>query len=195
MLMRAALTKWELVQKDNCIYKSISGDKWPTTWQGNVITALWKNVYVISCLCPFVHVCLSFSSNAVSMFQLLKDDIAGIYGLPDKDRSALLPPGPLSFKQYCYYVATDGKHETTQFSSNQIGCLARTMCYVSVLGKWLDQCFLKVLRIMWGAKITVVKAVSLTEERFNHNVTIDQADLVVVYNEHHECGHYSAVRE
>lgn len=58
---------------------------------------------------------------------------------------------------------------------------------------WLDQCFLKMLRMVWGARITVVKACSLTEERFSHNVPINEADLVVLYNEDHEVGHYSAV--
>lgn len=60
---------------------------------------------------------------------------------------------------------------------------------------WLDQCFIKVMRIIWGIKITVVKAASLTEERFEHDVDIYNADMVLIFNEQHDCGHYNAVRK
>ena len=49
--------------------------------------------------------------------------------------------------------------------------------------------------MMWGVKVTVVKAMSLTEERFEHDVGIDKADFVLVFNELNQCGHYSAVSE
>ena len=45
---------------------------------------------------------------------------------------------------------------------------------------------------MWGVRCSVVRAKYLTECRFDHNVTIDEADIVVVYNDC-EVGHYSAV--
>ena len=59
----------------------------------------------------------------------------------------------------------------------------------------MDQIFLKVLRLMWAAKISVVKALSLTEVRIDHDVSIDQADIVLCFNEDSEVGHYSAVRK
>ncbi len=45
-----------------------------------------------------------------------------------------------------------------------------------------DQIVIKALSHLWGFRITVVRAVQLTEERFRHNVPLEEADIVLIYN-------------
>ena len=46
---------------------------------------------------------------------------------------------------------------------------------------------------MWGVRVTVVQALSLTEIRIDHDKSMHDADFVVCYNELHDRGHFSAV--
>ena len=51
--------------------------------------------------------------------------------------------------------------------------------------------FIKTLRVMFGVKITVLQAATLTELRVDHDCPLQKADFVLVYNQR-ELGHYSA---
>ena len=45
-----------------------------------------------------------------------------------------------------------------------------------------DSIMLRLISHMWGVRITVLNAVTLTEVRFRHQEELDQADMVLVYN-------------
>jgi hypothetical protein len=61
-------------------------------------------------------------------------------------------------------------------------------------GNWCDQIFMKMIRFIFGVRISVLKAGTLTEERFDHSFPLHKADLVVLFNDR-AAGHYSAIRK
>ena len=46
---------------------------------------------------------------------------------------------------------------------------------------------------MWGIRITLIKSDNCQEVKFRHNFTLEEADLVLLFNSLPVNGHYSAV--
>ena len=111
----------------------------------------------------------------------------------------MLPKQALSYVDFVRYIMTDSKSQTqTILISKQkrlhtlfkrfrrlktIRCFAET---------WQDQCFIKVFRAIFKVRVTVLNALTLTEHRFDHDLPLDQADIVVLFNGR-QPGHYNPV--
>lgn len=48
---------------------------------------------------------------------------------------------------------------------------------------------------MWCCKITIVRALHLNEMRIDHDESLKDVDLVLVFNENTRMGHYCAAGE
>lgn len=57
---------------------------------------------------------------------------------------------------------------------------------------WGDQIMVLLLSSLWSIKITVVGALSAMQYKFRHDYELEDADLVLLFNES-ENGHYSGV--
>ena len=75
--------------------------------------------------------------------------------------------GPFSVKQWCQYIFTDKKY--------------------------CDSLFVKLLSSMWGIRISLIRSDNCQELKFRHNFSLEDADLVLLFNSLPVNGHYSAV--
>ena len=75
--------------------------------------------------------------------------------------------GPFSVKQWCQYILTDKKY--------------------------CDSIFVKLLSSMWGIRISLIRSDNCQELKFRHNFSLEDADLVLLFNSSPVNGHYSAV--
>lgn len=64
--------------------------------------------------------------------------------------------------------------------------------YMAIDKNYGDHILLKAMSLKFGTKTTVLKAPTLTEERFRHQDPLKGADFVLVYN---GCQHYSGTGE
>jgi hypothetical protein len=106
--------------------------------------------------------------HAASFFPLVKDQVAGIYGVPAEDPDAGgAHPGPFSYASYLNYL----------------------MCETT----WGDEVFLMALACMFDLKVTVLNGIMLNEIRLRHQLPLSRAvDLVLIYN---GSSHYSKASE
>ena len=70
-------------------------------------------------------------------------------------------------KQWCQYILTD-----------------KNYC---------DSIFVKLLASMWRIRITLIRSDNCQELEFRHNFTLEEADLVLLFNSLPVNGHYNAV--
>ena len=75
--------------------------------------------------------------------------------------------GPLSVKQWCQYILTD-----------------KNYC---------DSIFVKLLASMWGIRITLIRSDNCQQLKFRHDLDLEDADLVLLFNLIPVNEHYSAV--
>ena len=65
----------------------------------------------------------------------------------------------------------------------------KTMCQDK---EWCDQIIIKAISSMWGAKITVLNADTLYENKYRHDGDPQDADICLLYNGSYLHGHYLA---
>lgn len=133
--------------------------------------------------------------------------IAATYGAPPdphEQRDPNLPDGALTYAEYVQYVAEPGEfNAAVRCWLDKYGALTvpvcayskHLRCYFFASGNWCDQLFLKALSHLWGVKLTVVQAKSLTELRFNHDCPLEECEIALIYNQDPVLGHYSAACE
>ena len=67
-------------------------------------------------------------------------------------------------------------------------------CYKIISNRfWCDEIFIKIVSSMWGCRITVVRSDCLQEIRYRHDLPLEQADIILLYNCNPWVGHYSAI--
>jgi hypothetical protein len=127
------------------------------------IPAEWQNQHFRRQLVSYLV------DNARELEPLLRDGLAGIYGLREEDRGAAgQHSGPFSYKKYCSYMAR--------------------------VSSWGDELTLRLISMMWNLRITVItvnKAVSHLKIRHNEE-DLDKVDLLLLYN---GSTHYSKIGE
>ena len=129
--------------------------------------------------CP-THFCRQmvyhFITHCEELYEVVKQGIMENYGLPDdpnkdkdkkKEEEEELKVGPFSIFSYLKYI---------------IGAK-----------KWGDSICLTLIASMWCARISVVLSRTLGQLKFRHDMPLEQADLIIVFNNNEDTGHYSGV--
>ena len=117
-----------------------------------------------------------FIQHCEQLYQVVKQGIMENYGLPDDpnkdkddDEEEELKVGPFSIFTYM------------------------NMKYIIGAKKWGDSVCLTLIASMWSARITVVLSRTLGQLKFRHDMPLEQADLIIVFNNNEQTGHYSGV--
>lgn len=95
-------------------------------------------------------------AHADSLFPLLKKFLTNMYGVEDPTGEV---PGPFSVCSYLSFLLEDGS--------------------------WGDTLVLNLLSRMWGARITVILAPNMSEERIRHDQPLAEADIVLIMSGRH----------
>ena len=85
------------------------------------------------------------------------------------------------------------KHETKEEEKVGPFSIVSYMKYIAVSKRWGDTICLILISSMWSARISVVLSRTLGQIKFRHDLPLEQADLIVVFNSHEQNGHYTAV--
>lgn len=97
----------------------------------------------------------------------LHEDIRGEYGLPLNQR----------------FAGEQGYHRNGPFS------YATYLKHMLKRGSYADSAIVWVFGQMWGLRITVIDALTLSETRYRHHASLVDADLVLI----HVGAHYTGV--
>ncbi len=54
--------------------------------------------------------------------------------------------------------------------------------YMAQPGSWGDRVLLKALSYAWGVRITILRALTMDEVRFRHNMPLPGVEFVLIYN-------------
>ena len=111
------------------------------------------------------------------LYDIVKKGLIENYGLPpdpngDKDKS---------------------KDETKEEEKVGPFSIVSYMKYIAVSKRWEDTICLILISSMWSARISVELSRTLGQIKFRHDLPLEQADLIVVFNSHEQNGHYTAV--
>ena len=114
-----------------------------------------------------------FIRNCEQLYEVVKQGITENYGLPEDpnekrdDEEQEAQVGPFSIVGYMKYILGSKK--------------------------WGDSICLILIASMWCARISVVLSRSLGQLKFRHDLPLEQADLILVYNNNELNGHYTGV--
>ena len=113
-----------------------------------------------------------FIQNKDLLYDIVKEGLIENYGLP---------PDP------------NGEGDIQE--AEQIGpfSIVSYMKYIAVSKRWGDTICLILIASMWCARISVVLSRTLGQIKFRHDLPLEQADLILVFNSQEHNGHYTGV--
>ena len=99
-----------------------------------------------------------------------------------------------NFDAFYDEISKDIKYEYGRIDSEEGPFSMKMWCeYILEEKKYCDSIFLKLVASMWGLRVSILRSYNCAEFKFRHDLKLDDADLVLLYNGLPVKGHYTAL--